>query len=298
MVYLKDLKKEKIWGKTCLLRLDLNIEDSELNNSLRINRSLKTIKYLFQNGSRVVILSHKGRPDPKKISNKKYHQDFSLKKEARALAQKLKSTVIFENSFNFAKIAKRIRKSPPGSIFILDGTKITDKIGVIKNFINRTDFFLLGGGMANTFNAARNLPVGESFYEKRDIILAKRFLKSPKIILSLDSIIFQNRILDIGPKTVEKYSQIIKKAKTIIWNGPMGYIENSKFRKGSEAIAEAILKSSASSVVGGGETTLVIQNTKYKIQNTRLFVSTGGGAMLEFFAKKGNLPGLRALNRS
>jgi phosphoglycerate kinase len=101
----------------------------------------------------------------------------------------------------------------------------------------------------------------------------------------------KGNILDIGPETAKIYSEIIRKAKTVVWNGPMGYIESPKFRRGSETIAEAIIKSSAKSVIGGGETTSLRCGKKPK---KNIFVSTGGGAMLEYLAGK-KLPGIIAL---
>ena len=188
-------------------------------------------------------------------------------------------------------------------IVILGGAKVSDKIGMIKNFLNRADYFLVGGGMANTFLAAQGLPVGDSLYEEKMIPSARKFLKSKKIILPIDTAVYKREILDIGPKTIEKYSKIIENAGTIIWNGPMGYIEDKKFRKGSEAIAKAIIKNKAFSIIGGGETTAAFQaatqinadiNADKRRKNQRLFLSTGGGAMLEYLAGK-KLPGLKVL---
>ena len=184
-------------------------------------------------------------------------------------------------------------------IVILGGAKISDKIGMVKNFLNRADYFLVGGGMANTFLAAQGLPVGDSLYDAdprgqiRGLTRTKEFKQ--KVILPIDIMVYKRQILDIGPKTIERYSKIIENAETIIWNGPMGYIEDKKFRKGSEAIAKAIIKSKAFSVIGGGETASIFQNSKLKTQNSKLFLSTGGGAMLEYLAGK-KLPGIEALN--
>jgi phosphoglycerate kinase len=186
---------------------------------------------------------------------------------------------------------KRNKKS--GLVIILGGAKISDKIGVIKNFQKKADYFLIGGGMANTFLAAQELPVGDSLYEKEAAPIARKFLKFGKIILPTDTRVFKKQILDIGPKTVEKYSKIIKNAKTIVWNGPMGHIEDKRFRKGSEEIAKAILKSKGLVIIGGGETAglLKAKNSKLKVN---IFISTGGGAMLEYLAGK-KLPGIEAL---
>jgi 3-phosphoglycerate kinase len=185
-----------------------------------------------------------------------------------------------------------VMKSPKKPfVFILGGAKISDKIGIINNFMKKADYFLIGGGMANTFFAADGMPVGDSLYEKDKIGVASKLLKSPKVILPADAVMEDGKILDIGSEARKIYSEIIKKAKTVVWNGPMGYIESPKFRKGSEAIAEAIMKSSAKSVVGGGETASLFSRKKIK---KNVFVSTGGGAMLEYLAGK-KLPGIKAL---
>ena len=126
-------------------------------------------------------------------------------------------------------------------------------------------------------------------------------LKNKKVILPVDYAIENRKILDIGPNTIKMYSDIIKKAKTIIWNGPMGYFENPKFAKGSGEIAKAIISNKkAFSVIGGGETAAAFQAANLKSnppaggQNSNIFISTGGGAMLEYLAGK-KLPGIKAL---
>ena len=205
-------------------------------------------------------------------------------------------------------------------VVILGGAKISDKIGVIKNFLKRADYFLIGGGVANTFFAAQGLPIYNSLYEKEMVLTARQLLKLKKIILPIDSAISvkgrKKEILDIGPRTIEKYNQIIKKAKTIIWNGPMGYFENPKFAKGSKAVTQAILKSHAFAIIGGGETTSLFGSAQRYAENyvelrrkkfrvgprevsvsPRMFISTGGGAMLQYLAGK-KLPGIAALDNS
>lgn len=196
---------------------------------------------------------------------------------------------------------KAMKNSKKPLVVILGGAKISDKIGLIKNFLKKADYFLIGGGMANTFLAAQGLPVGDSLYSAdmrgqiRGLTRTKEFKQ--KVILPIDTVIYKRKILDIGPKTIEKYSEIIENAGTIIWNGPMGYIEDKKFRKGSEAIAKAIIKNKSFSVIGGGETiSLFALYPKPYTLNPHLFLSTGGGAMLEYLAGK-KLPGLKALTK-
>ena len=180
-------------------------------------------------------------------------------------------------------------------VVILGGAKISDKIGLLKNFMAEADYFLIGGGMAHNFLLAQGLPIGNSIFEEKTIGFAKKMLKNRKVILPADYVIKDRKILDIGPKTLEKYSEIIKNVKTIIWNGPMGYFENPKFAKGSEEIAKAIMANKkAFSIIGGGETVELMSNVK--CQKSKVFLSTGGGAMLEYLAGK-KMPGIEALNK-
>jgi len=197
---------------------------------------------------------------------------------------------------NELKKLNQVMKNPKKPlIIIIGGAKISDKIGVIKNFSKKVNCFLTGGGVANTFLAARGLFIGKSLYDKDANAheLLNRY--SRKLILPIDFVIKKDEILDIGPKTIKKYTEIIKSAKTIIWNGPMGYIEDKKFRKGTEEIIKAIMKSRAFAVIGGGETTSIM--SKVKGQKSKVFISTGGGAMLEYLAGK-KLPGIEALKLS
>ncbi len=213
-----------------------------------------------------------------------------LEKEIKNLSSAMNP---FDKAQGSRRVYRGVKKPKHPFVIILGGAKISDKIGLIKNFLNKADYFLIGGGIANTFIAAQNLPVGESLYEEEMIPTAKKFLKSKKIILPVDFMIFNRKMLDIGLKTTEKYEKIIKSAGTIIWNGPVGYIEDARFAKGSKAIAHAIARSHAFSVVGGGETTSILKAKSYKLK-TNVFVSTGGGAMLEYLAGK-RLPGIDAL---
>ncbi len=201
------------------------------------------------------------------------------------------------------KNLSRAMKNPKKPlVIIVGGAKISDKIGAIKNFLKRANYILIGGGIANTFFAAQKLSIGKSLYEKEMIPTVKKLLKSRKIILPIDLAIKKRKILDIGLETAKKYAEIIEKAKTIIWNGPMGYIEDKRFAKGTEAIAQAIIKSQAFSIVGGGETTSIMSKVAFakqipggSCQKSKVFISSGGGAMLEYLAGK-KLPGLKTLN--
>jgi phosphoglycerate kinase len=193
---------------------------------------------------------------------------------------------------------KAIKKPRQPLVLIMGGAKISDKINLIKKFLTKAKYILIGGGLANTMLKARGIDIGDSLFEPRMITSAKRLLKYKKIILPNDLLVHRNKILDIGHLTIERFSEIINKAKTIIWNGPMGYFEDKRFTKGSIAIVNAIIKNKAFAVVGGGETTALftsaISNYQFLISKKRLFVSTGGGAMLEYLAGK-KLPGIKVL---
>lgn len=177
---------------------------------------------------------------------------------------------------------------------IIGGAKTRTKIGVLKNLWDKVDNFLLGGGIANTFFYAQGKDIGDSIYDEKSVDVVKDFLDSEKIILPSDDRKEDNKILDIGEKTESEYSNIISNSKTIIWNGPLGYFEKDEFAQGSKAIAKAIAESDSFSVLGGGETSILI--SEMGLLDDFSFVSTGGGAMLEFLS--GNkLPGIEVLKK-
>jgi len=187
---------------------------------------------------------------------------------------------------------------------------------VIDNLLKKVDTLLLGGALANTVLKAKGIEVGKSLVEDEMIGEAKKFLTNEKLKILIDAVtalepkegalpstVSINKvpkdqwILDIGPETIKPYQEIIKKAQTIIWNGPMGMFEIKSFASGTNEIAKAVLESQASKIViGGGETVeAVIKYYKpLALANQRIHVSTGGGAMLEFLEGK-KLPGIEAL---
>jgi len=181
-------------------------------------------------------------------------------------------------------------------VAIVGGAKIETKLPVIKQFMKTADYILVGGGVANDFLKVRGIDIKKSLVDEKYLREAKKILKNQKkIIIPVDWKEKDERILDIGPKTIKVYSEIIKKAKTIVWNGPMGYFEDKKFAVGTERIARAILNSKSLAVIGGGETGEAIEkmkNEKLKMKNK--FISTGGGAMLEYLGGK-KLPGLNKI---
>ena len=196
-------------------------------------------------------------------------------------------------------------------VAIMGGAKISDKIGVIKNLLKKADAILIGGGMANTFLKAKGLLMADSLVEDDAVATALELLESgsEKIHLPVDLVLADKfdaesatktiavgnvpdgwRALDIGPETVKAFGEVIKSAGTVVWNGPMGVFEIDRFAFGTKKIAEAIGRSKAISVIGGGDTETVV--TKYHLEGKITHVSTGGGASLEFLGGK-ELPALK-----
>lgn len=218
---------------------------------------------------------------------------------------------------NAAKVLKSAEKPLTA---ILGGAKVSDKIEIIKNLLNIADNIIIGGGMSYTFFKAQGGKIGNSLVEDDKLDLALDLLKEAKqkgvhIILPSDSIIadkFANDAktktcsnteiadgwmgLDIGENAVKELTKVIKGSKTILWNGPMGVFEMESFSKGTKKVAEAIVAATekgAFSLVGGGDSVAAVN--KFGIADKVSFVSTGGGAMLEFFEGK-ELPGVKALS--
>lgn len=199
-------------------------------------------------------------------------------------------------------------------VAIIGGAKISDKIAVIRNLLTKVDWLLIGGGMANTFLAAKGCEMGDSLVEKDSIGMAKELMElgGGKLVLPIDGVIADAfsaeanvrvvkvnqiepgwRMLDIGPDTVHLFGVKIGRAKTIVWNGPMGVFELSPFAKATTAIAEMVAESGAVTIVGGGDSVAAIQQAGLADRMTH--ISTGGGASLEMLEGK-VLPGLAALN--
>jgi phosphoglycerate kinase len=202
----------------------------------------------------------------------------------------------------------------PPFVAILGGAKISDKIEVIENLLGKVDWILIGGAMAFTFLRSQGFDVGKSLCEEDKVELARTLLsreRGDRILLPLDfvassgiedessiHVVSHDRIspndmgLDIGTKTIARYSEIIAKAKTIVWNGPMGVFEKQAFAAGTMEIARAVASSDAVSIIGGGDSAAAIARAGVAEQVTH--VSTGGGASLEFLAGR-TLPGVAAL---
>ena len=215
-------------------------------------------------------------------------------------------------------------------VVVLGGAKISDKVAVIEHLVKIADQILIGGGVANVFLKAGGAPIGRSFVEDTFVDKAKRTSVNAvkvarqlyqryrsKIILPVDLVAASSisphalvevvdlaahgridprwKFLDIGPKTIDNVFGLIKKAKFILWSGPLGNFEIKGFGRGTEMVARKIAENSAISIVGGGDT--VAAAMKAGVDDKFSFVSTGGGATLQFLAK-GTLPGIEALLKS
>lgn len=191
---------------------------------------------------------------------------------------------------------KLMEKSTRPMLFILGGAKVYDKMMVIKNLLKITDQFLLGGVMANTFMKARNINVDRSVVENDRVELANNLFRKAarKFILPTTLVWDKGRIVDIDPAAVKSWKRYFDKAKTIFWNGTMGLTSLGvhKFARGSEEIAKLMADSKAVTIVSGGDTIAVVN--KLKLLGKMTFVSTGGGATLQYLAGE-KLPGLEAL---
>ena len=385
----KNLNSKKI-----LLRLDLNVplKNGVIGDTSRIDKILPTLNFLIQQKTKVIILTHVGRPNGKivkELSLKPISEDLRKKfnSSVRLITEKIyniknksffdkfeEEILILENIRFYAEEEKNDHKfarhlASLGDIYVNDafscshrahasinqipkylpsfsglqlesevtalnkitskitkpitciigGSKISTKIGIIKNLIPRFDNIIIVGGMANNFIEYFGNNIGKSIKEKNcnqvieeiitlsnntkckiiypeDVLVSKNlngFSKNKE----LDQILHDDIILDIGPKTVNKITDIIDNTKTILWNGPAGYFENPNFANGSIKIAEKIIENNKSnkifSVVGGGDTVSLLNNLK--VVKDFNFVSTAGGAFLEYLEGK-KLPGITALN--
>ena len=177
---------------------------------------------------------------------------------------------------------------------VVGGAKVSDKLGVLRYFRKKADWFLLGGGPANTMLSARGINVKKSLKDDGKHSPAIRAIaKYPNLALPIDYVWQGNAIVDVGPKSCAAFKKKIAQARTIVWSGPFGLIDVRPYDRGSLRIARAIAQNrKALSVAGGGETVMFLK--KAHLDKKFTFISTGGGAMLDFLAGK-KLPGIAAL---
>ncbi len=192
------------------------------------------------------------------------------------------------------QLQKAIDAPKTGKIIIIGGAKAETKAPILKSFIKKAELILLGGVVANDVLKERGQDMGNSVVDENSKeLLAGLDINDPKLLVPDDFVVFDNKILDIGERTIRKYSDAISRASTVIWNGPMGLFENPSFATGTNELAKAVVASHAYKMVGGGDTISALD--KLGILGKFDFVSTGGGAMLAFLAGE-KLPGLNALN--
>ena len=203
-------------------------------------------------------------------------------------------------------------------VAIVAGSKVSTKLTILESLLDKVDKLIVGGGIANTFLAATGIKVGKSLYEKDMLAIASKLLqhareRGAEIPLPVDVVVAREfaatahadvrpvnqvgddeMILDIGPDTAEQLGEVLKSAGTIIWNGPVGVFEFDQFGEGTQAIAQAIARSKAFSLAGGGDTLAAIE--KYGVEDGISYISTGGGAFLEFVEGK-TLPAVAVLEQ-
>lgn len=392
----KTILDVNVKGKKCLVRVDFNVPivDGKITDENRINGALPTIKYLMEQGAKVILCSHLGRPKGE------FNMKYSLRPVSNRLNELLDNKVAFASDIigddakskvaackdgecvllenlrfhkeeekndkgfcealsKFCEIyvndafgtAHRAHASTAGIaqyglceaavagflikkeleimggalenparpfVAILGGAKVSDKIGVINNLIEKVDALIIGGAMAYTFYVAEGYSVGSSLCENDKVELAKELMAKAKqkgthMYLPIDNIIadsFSNDAnfhvvqkdhiedgwqgLDIGPESIKLFSDVIAKAKTIIWNGPMGVFEMENFAGGTKAIASALAKNSnAITIIGGGDSAAAVAQLGFADKMTH--ISTGGGASLEYLEGI-ELPGVACLD--
>lgn len=343
---------------TVLIRVNLDIKEKPVAKSLRFNAAAAEVCKISKTNNKVVILSHRGRPDG-------FEKSLSLKPFTSPLSKAIGKKVVFLDNADLKRAAENIKKAAKGSVFLLEnvrfldgetknssalgrelaklgtefisddfatshradtslsaitkflpskpgnllkeeiknlslafkkskspfvlligGAKAKDKVGVIRNLIRKVDLVLVGGAAANTFLKARGMDIKDSLYEPEMLDTAKQLLKNKKLAVPTDFTWEEDKILDIGPQTAKLYSFYLRSAKLIVWNGPMGMFEKKRFASGTNAIVKAIFSNrKANAVIGGGETVSAL-GLKNQVQHPKpnIFLSTGGGAMLDFLA--------------
>ena len=395
MLNKKTIEDINVNGKKVLVRCDFNVplQDGKITDENRLNGALPTIKYLIENGAKVILCSHLGKPKGEA------KPELSLAPVAKRLSEMLNKEVVFaaddnvvgenakaaiekmengdvvllqntryrkeetKNEENFSKelasladvyvndafgTAHRAHCSTVGAgefleeracgyliqkelkflgeavenpvrpfTAILGGAKVSDKIAVIEQLLEKVDNLIIGGGMAYTFLKAQGYEIGTSLVEEEKVEYAKEMMekakaKGVKLLLPIDNAVADKFAdvapvitedanipegfmgLDIGPKTIEEYVNTVNASKTIVWNGPMGVFEFENFANGTLAVAKAMAAlTDATTVIGGGDSAAAVNQLGFGDKMTH--VSTGGGASLEFLEGK-ELPGIVALD--
>ncbi len=394
MLNKKTIDDINVKGKRVLVRCDFNVpvQDGKITDDTRITAAVPTIKKLINDGGRVILCSHMGKPKGQ------VKEELSLAPVAERLSEILGQKVVFarDNEVVGANAKAAVQAMKDGDVILLEntrfrpeeekngeelskdlasladvyvndafgtahrahsstagvtayvpeavvgylmekeinflgnavdnpvrpfaailgGSKVSSKISVIDNLLEKVDVLLIGGGMAYTFVKAAGGKIGKSLVEEDYLDYASNMVKKAaeknvKLLLPVDCIIASeisndvpcepcdiNNIpddmmgLDIGPKSIELFKDAIKDCKTVIWNGPMGVFETANFAKGTEAIAAALAELDATTIIGGGDSAAAVNQLGYGDKMTH--ISTGGGASLEFLEGK-ELPGVAVI---
>lgn len=395
MLNKKTIEDINVNGKKVLVRCDFNVplKGDVITDENRLNGALPTIKYLIENGAKVILCSHLGKPKGEA------KPELSLAPVAKRLSEMLNKEVVFAPNDNVVgeNVKEAIEKMQNGDVVLLEntryrkeetkneenyskelaslaeifvndafgtahrahcstvgagefleeracgyliqkelkflgealenpvrpftailgGAKVSDKIAVINELLEKVDNLIIGGGMAYTFLKAQGYEIGTSLVEEDKVEYAKEMMekakaKGVKLLLPIDNAVSEkfsdstpiitedanipdgHMGLDIGPKTIESYVDTVNNSKTIVWNGPMGVFEFENFAKGTLAVARAMASlTDATTVIGGGDSAAAVNQLGFGDKMTH--VSTGGGASLEFLEGK-ELPGIVALD--
>ena len=385
----KTIEDIDVKGKKVLVRCDFNVplKDGVITDENRLNGALPTIKYLVNNGAKVILCSHLGKDASKSLApvavrlSEMLGQEVVFARDEEVVGENAKAAVanmkdgdvillentryrkeetknveefskelasladIFVNDAfgtahrahcstvgvtNFVEtsvcgyliqkelkfLGEAVNNPVRPFVAILGGAKVSDKIAVINNLLDKVDTLIIGGGMAYTFLKAQGYEIGSSLVEADRLDYALEMIEKAKakgvnFLLPVDhriatefkdveAVVTEDQNipagsmgLDIGPKTDALYADAIKDAKTVIWNGPMGVFEFENFNKGTIAVAKAMADADATTVIGGGDSAAAVNILGFGDKMTH--ISTGGGASLEFLEGKA-LPGIEALN--
>jgi phosphoglycerate kinase len=391
----KSIKGVDVKGRRVFVRCDFNVpldDKGNITNDLRIVDALPTIKDIMNNGGRVILASHLGRPEGTRdekyslkpvarhltkllgkevpllpdcigpeveaavanmkdgevvlLENVRFHKEETAKDKAvmtefgnkmakladifvcdafgsahraHASVVSLAAKMPAYSGYLLAKeleyFAKIIETPEHPVVAILGGAKVSDKILLIENLMEKVDKILIGGGMAYTFQYGQGRKIGKSLLEKDRVetalkILEKAKQKNVELILPVDTVIADKfgadantkvvegdipdewEGVDVGPKTLEKFTAALADANVVVWNGPVGVFEIEKFANGTRQLGEIVASSKATTIIGGGDTAAAVY--KFGLEKRMSHISTGGGASLELLEGK-NLPGVACL---
>jgi phosphoglycerate kinase len=387
----KTVRDIDVKGKRVFVRVDFNVplENGKITDDTRIQAAVPTIQYLIEQGAKVILASHLGRPKGKVdptyslapatvrlsellgkpvamakdsigedvkaeiarmqdgdvllLENVRFHtgeekNDPELSKafaeladvyvndafgtahrahaSTAGIAQYLPAVAGFLMEKEISIMGNALADPERPFTAIIGGAKVSDKISVLENLIDKVDQLIIGGGMANTFLAAQGYKLGKSLVESDKLDLANRLIekahKNNVILFLPEDVVVASEFkadaehkvvdvaeipddwmaLDIGPKTIETYRLAIVRSQTVIWNGPMGVFEMDAFAVGTNAVAKAVAETDGVTIVGGGDSVAAVE--KSGLADRMTHISTGGGASLEFLEGKA-LPGVEAL---